>query len=305
MAPETTPSPAGSQSGPAHLSQPPDIQPIASPPLANEGRWQPLGVRVQHVPTMFVAYVRPDNVHTSLLTTVVWMDTKLLRPVLYAGTQLPGGSGWRHYALIPKADRSGLVSAFNSGFAMDDIKGGWYSEGRAAKPLLGGGATFVIYRDGTVDVGQWGRDVQMSGAVASARQNLTLIVDHGQTVPGLAQANFRDWGVTYGGAVLVWRSGIGIDRNGGLIYAAGNGLSAFSLARILARAGAVRAMELDINHTWMTFDYFRPNPGSEWGVKPTKMLDNPYRTPYRYLTPDERDFVALFLRPQTTSSSGP
>jgi hypothetical protein len=294
-APTTTPSTQGSPA-PLALGPPPDIRPIASPPLKNEGDWQPIGVKVDHVSTMYAAYVRPDDQHTSLLTTVVWMNSQLVHPVLYAGTQLPGGKGWKHYAEIPSNVRGSLVAAFNSGFDLKDTVGGFYDDGQTGKPLVAGGATFVFYRDGTSNVGQWGRDVHMTSNVVAARQNLSLIVDHGAPVPGIATEDFHKWGATYGGAVLVWRSGLGIDKRGDPIFAAGDALSAYSLARILARAGAVRAMELDINHTWMSFDYFKPNPKSSWGVDATKMLDNQYRTPYRYLSPDERDFVAIFLR---------
>ena len=304
-----TPGPTASVSplptGPPHLEPPPDIRPIATPPLANEGHWQPLGRRVSHIPTMYVAYVRPDTVHTSLLTTVVWMDTKLVHPVLYAGTQDPGGSNWRHYAQIGKGDLPDLVAAFNSGFQLKDTPGGWFSEGKFGKALVNGGATLVIYKDGTVDVGAWGRDVRMSPEVASARQNLSLIVRGGKPIPGLAKQDFRNWGATYGGDVLVWRSGVGVTADGGLLYAAGDGLSAFSLANILARAGAVRAMEMDINHTWMSFDWFKPAPGRPFGLAATKMLDNQYRTAYRYLTPDERDFLAVFLRPSVVATEAP
>jgi len=245
---------------------------------------------------MYVSYLRPDSVHTSLLTTVVWMDTDLLHPTLYAGTQLPGGSDWKHYADVGTGDRTKLAAAFNSGFALRDTRGGWYSDGRTAQPLVAGGATLVIYKNGAVNVGRWGRDVRMTPSVASARQNLSLIVDHGHPVPGLATQNFRQWGATFGGGVLVWRSGVGVDANGGLLYAAGSGLSADSLARVLARAGAIRAMELDINHSWMTFDWFRSAPGTPYRVAPKKLLDNPYRSAYRYLIPDERDFFVLSLR---------
>lgn len=294
--PEVTPS--ASPAGPSHLDHPPDLRTIASPPLPHEGQWQPLGTRIDHVPTMFVTYVRPDTIHTSLLTTVVWMDTKFVQPVLYAGTQLPGGSSWKHYREIPKGARQDLVAAFNSGFALKDTVGGWYSDGRTARPLERGAATLVIYRNGRVNVGQWGRDVRMTHDVVSARQNLSLLVDGGHPVRGLANENFRLWGATFGGGVLVWRSGVGVDANGGLIYVAGPGLSAYSLAQVLSRAGAVRAMELDINHSWMTFDWFKPAPGSNLLVKATKLLDNPYRSAERYLIPEERDFVAIFVRPE-------
>jgi hypothetical protein len=50
-----------------------------------------------------------------------------------------------------------------------------------------------------------------------------------------------------GNAVQVWRTGVGIDARGNLIYAAADGQTVETLARILQRAGAVRAMQFDIN----------------------------------------------------------
>lgn len=54
-------------------------------------------------------------------------------------------------------------------------------------------------------------------------------------------------GLTLGNAACVWRSGLGITADGALVYVGGPGLNVTTLADILARAGAVRAMELDIN----------------------------------------------------------
>ena len=98
--------------------------------------------------------------------------------------------------------------------------------------------------------------------VSFARQNLPLIVDHGRPNPNLG--NSAVWGATVGDAVLVWRSGIGIDRHGNLIYAAGKDQTVDSLAGALIRAGAVRAMELDINPYWVSFiTYSGPARGPE------------------------------------------
>src|SRR5205085_12105514 len=79
---------------PAHLSAPPDLRPFVSNPLPHEGQWQEVGKRVDGLPTVRVTFLRPDGVHTSLLTGVMWMDTKLLHAQLIPGTQVPGGSGW-------------------------------------------------------------------------------------------------------------------------------------------------------------------------------------------------------------------
>jgi hypothetical protein len=107
-----------------------------------------------------------------------------------------------------------------------------------------------------------------------------------------ANLNNGEWGATVGNAILVWRSGIGIDRYGNLIYAAGEDQSVRSLADTLAHAGAVRAMELDINSYWVSFiTYGAPGAGA-----PVNLLSGMDRADTRYLTPDDRDFFAVYSR---------
>lgn len=180
---------------------------------------------------------------------------------------------------------------------LEDSNGGFYLNGRSVGSLKDGAASLVFFRDGTVTVGQWGLDVSMSSNVTGVRQNLSLIVDNGQPVPSLSNESYQLWGATLGNTVMVWRSGVGVDKNGGLIYAAGPGLSIKSLARLLARAGCVRAMELDINTEWVSYNYYNDGPGS---LNPQKLLPEMYRPSYRYLVPDERDFIAMFVRPTPT-----
>jgi hypothetical protein len=97
--------------------------------------------------------------------------------------------------------------------------------------------------------------------------------------------------------VFVWRSAVGVDANGGLIYVAGSGLNAQTLGDVLVRAGAVRAMELDINSTWVSYYlYDQVYPGAPNGVRGRKLLPDMQRGDDRYLRPGERDFFALFAR---------
>ena len=101
-----------------------------------------------------------------------------------------------------------------------------------------------------------------------------------------------EWGATLGNAIQVWRSAVGIDRHGNLIYAAANYQTVGSLAAIMIRAGAVRAMELDINTYWTSFITYRyPGAGD-----PANLLPTMDRSPERYLTPDDRDFFAVYAR---------
>jgi hypothetical protein len=123
-----------------------------------------------------------------------------------------------------------------------------------------------------------------------ARQNLPLIVQNGRLNPALS--NGALWGATLGNAVRVWRSGVGVDARGNLIYAAADIQTAQSLAEILKHAGAVRAMELDINFEWTTLNFY-----GRWGAgHPTKLLPGMDRPAVRYLTPDDRDFFAVYAR---------
>ena len=90
----------------------------------------------------------------------------------------------------------------------------------------------------------------------------------------------------------MWRSGVGVDRQGNLIYAAGPYLGVAGLAGILVHAGAVRAIELDINTYWVTLNtYGAPGARAAHSLLPTMQ-----RSAERYLTPDDRDFFAVYER---------
>jgi hypothetical protein len=272
------------------------MAPMALPALANEGTWQPLGPLAGGAPTMAVAQLRPDATHTSILAGVVWIDPKLVRFQLIPGTAEPGGQ-FAVEGTMPLDQRAALIAAFNGGFRFQDSHGGIYAEGLTAKPLVDGAASLVLRADGTVDVGQWGRDDALTANVTSVRQNLQLIVDGGQPVAGLDANDARRWGATLGNKVLVWRSGVGVRADGTLVYVAGDGLRIDSLADLLTRAGAVRAMELDINPNWVTFNvYAHPDPANPAALDPTKLLPDMQRPAARYLGADSRDFIAVYTR---------
>ena len=272
--------------------EPAAIPAQVQPALPTEGLWQPL-VTVHGKPAIQAAFVRPDAQHTSYLTGVALLDQKLVKLVLHPGSKVPGGTGWSQPFDVPPAEQDSLLATFNSGFTMVDANGGYWQDGQTAAPLQAGAASMVVYKDGHVDVTSW------SGAapgpdVAAVRQNLGMLVDNGQIAPDIDSTTTRTWGKTIGNATYVWRTALGIRQDGSLVFVVGDALSVHTLANIMRDAGAIRAMELDINKSWTNFmSYTHPSAGV---ALPHMLTADEQPTPTRYLQPSSRDFVAVFPR---------
>ena len=188
-----------------------------------------------------------------------------------------------------------MVAAFSAGFRLQgDSHGGWYAEGREARPLVPGAASLVIRRDGTVDVGAWGSEVRMTPDVASVRQNLVPLVDDGVVDPTCATGGTAEWGSTVGQAAFIHRSAFGVTTTGAMIYVGGPALSVCTLGNLLRSAGAVRGMELDINPAWVSGAYFHPDGASR--PKAFRLFPDEQIGAQHYLQTSSRDFVSFDLR---------
>jgi hypothetical protein len=244
---------------------------------------------------MSVAYVHPDPADPEVLAGIARFDQNQVRARLIPGTTQPDRHWWPERGQVPGDQRAGLVATFNSGFKMADTPGGFYADGQLARPLREGAASLVIDRAGRVSIEQWGRDRRLGPDITAVRQNLALIVDHGEPVAGLEANRAQQWGRAKNQWQHTWRSAIGVDRNGTLFYLAGDGLTLVTLARALAHTGVVRGMELDMHSEHVNLFAYRHNPGA---AAPTPIaLLNTMPTPWdRYLYPDQRDFIALTLR---------
>ena len=192
--------------------------------------------------------------------------------------------------MVLDSQRSRLLATFNSGFIYADGNNGSSINGRTYEPLQDGLATLIGYGDGAVDIRTWRGGPNAGPGIAFARQSLPLIINNGKLSPALN--NSTQWGYTLGNAVRVWRTGVGIDRRGNLIYAAANYQTVTTLARILKRAGAVRAMQFDINPEWPTLITY----SHQKGLDPSKVVPNVMQPVTRYLVTDDRDFFAVYDR---------
>jgi hypothetical protein len=268
------------------------VRPVIHPALAGEGAWDvtsPLFARAQSPPVLVTAY-RPDPSYPRVVAGLAWFDHRRTAISLYPGLHEPPDGGGLRLAAVPPSARGALLATFNGAFKHADGRGGFFAHGRLYEPLVRGMATIVGSRGGGVDVRTWTGGPAPPSSVLFARQNLPLIVQHGRPNPSLNDS--AQWGATLGNAIMVWRSGVGVDGHGNLIYAAAPQQTVGGLARILIHAGAMRAMELDINSYWVTLNTYG-RPGAR---DPHSLLATMNRPPQRYLSPDDRDFFAVYSR---------
>jgi hypothetical protein len=269
---------------------PPPVKPVFANPLPGEGRWKPTGPPIAGGPPVLVTTFRTERDYPRIVAYVAWFDHTRTALGYYPGRYEPPSAALRGPFEVPNGQRWRLLATFNSGFIYADGLNGDALDGVTNEPLKRGNATLVAYKDGTVNIVSWAGGSRPGRSVAWARQSLPLIVDHGRLSPALNYGT--EWGYTLGNAVRVWRTGAGIDRRGNVIYVAANDQTVFTLARILQRAGAVRAMELDINPEWPSLITYRHRNG----IVPTKVVPNYMQSQWRYLVPDDRDFFTVYRR---------
>jgi hypothetical protein len=269
---------------------PPPIPPVFATPLPGEGIWRGTGPVVRGRPPVLVTTFRSELAYPRIVAYVAWFDHTRTALAWYPGRYEPPNAPVRGPMSIPFGERWRLYATFNGGFVYTDGNNGSSIGGRRYEPLTDGLATLIAYRDGRVDVRTWHGGPVAGPNIAFARQSLPLIVDHGRLNPALNDSS--QWGFTLGNAVRVWRTGAGIDRHGNVIYAAADFQTVTTLAQILKRAGAVRAMQLDINPEWPTLITYTHHHG----LDPVRVVPNYQQPPTRYLVPDDRDFFAVYRR---------
>ena len=221
--------------------------------------------------------------------------------VLHNGSADPGKLLAGQVPAGPKVagpGRARLLAAFNGGFMMKSLAGGYEQEGHVARPLRAGLASLVIDKSGRTRIGVWGSGVPAPGEdVYSVRQNLWLLVSGGK--PTAQSARWQRWGGTIGHQEYVARSALGQNAAGDLMYAASMSTTPADLAQALAGAGAVVAMELDINPEWVQLDVAgRPGGPLQAGIP------GQHRPATQYLTGWTRDFIAVLAPPARARSSG-
>jgi hypothetical protein len=266
------------------------VPPVIEPKLPGEGTWHPTGPDVAGRPPVLLTEFRPERAYPRNVAYVAWFDHTRTQLGFYPGRYEPPKAAIRGPTQVPYGERSRLLATFNAGFIYSDGKNGSSDNGRTNEPLTDGLATLVGYRDGRVDIVVWHGGPDAGSQYAFTRQSLPPIVWQNRLNPKLGDGSL--WGATLGNAVRVWRTGVGIDRRGNLLYAAADYMTVRSLALLLRRAGAVKAMQFDINPEWPSLITYQ----HEHRLVPRKVVPNTMQAPTRYLVPDDRDFFAVYRR---------
>ncbi len=244
---------------------------------------------------MAYTFVRPDSTRPFAYVTLAQMDMRKMNLAAVAGTKQPGGPvGNFGPGVIPQdiVQSGKLVAAFDGGFQYRDGNYGMIVDGKTYLPLQQNVGTLVGYKDGSLKIINYtGQDLGKN--VAFVRQNCPILVENGE-VFAVNENNKKLWGRTFNADIFTWRSGIGLTREGNLIYAVGNNLSPASLAEALKMAGAVNAIQLDINPFWVRFNIFEPNGAG--GYKTSTLTKDLKDGSKAYLGGYSKDFFYLYKK---------
>jgi hypothetical protein len=244
---------------------------------------------------MAKTFIRPDKSRPYALVGVLLIDSRRVRLNMVAGTEDPGGfRGMKGSGLIPADKQSLLVAAWNGGFKGQHGMYGMLVDGREFVSLRDGLASIAVFADGTIKMGEWGKDLARDENMVAVRQNAVLLVDKGEISKRVNEGN-DTWGyVNVNSAEFItWRSAVGLTKDGNLLIASGNSLSAEALARALWAAGAYTAMQLDINTPYVLTSTFFPQP--DGSLKAERFMDSMADSPSRFLKTQTRDFMYLTL----------
>jgi hypothetical protein len=269
--------------------------PAAATPVAEQPGWTVvsrlgLGIAVDshrsHLPggdVVTVLRFRAGLVHYAL--HVGWADPP-------GGAAVPGGAR----PVIGPGQHAKLLAAFNGGFLMGAGcipcgVGGMEVAGHVLVPLVAGMTSLVLDRHGAASMGVWGHGFPPAGAgVYSVRQCLPPLVAGGRVSPDAGDVSA--WGAVLGGGELTARSAVGIDARGDLLYAGSMSALPSDMARALVRAGAVTAMQFDINPEWVQADT-AASPGGPLSAA----VPGQNRPADQYLTGWTRDYVTVLASP--------
>jgi hypothetical protein len=297
----TTPAP-GATPSPTPIPTPPplvlpQVQQVSASLETGEGVWTTQGLPHSSPEDVLMAktFVRPDHERPYSSVGILLIDHRRVDLHITGGTDDPGGDlGVHGPGVIAEEHLPNLLVAWNGGFRGPHGGFGMYADGRQYRPLRDGYASVVLKQDGSVQIGQWGRDVFRSDDIVAVRQNAALLVENCEVSPHTDEGN-DTWGYVKvdSSEFITWRSAIGLTKNGDILVAAGNSLSAPALARAVWAAGACWAMQLDINTPYVLTSVFHHNP--DGSIEANRFMEGMQDYAGRFLGTQPNDFMYVTL----------
>lgn len=242
-----------------------------------------------------VKTLKPDPDRPFAIVHLAQIDMSKYYLGAVAGIKQPGGPvGNAGPGKVPQdiIDSQKLVAAFDGGFQYRDGGYGMIVGDTTYLPLKNDVGTIIGYKDGSIKIINYhGQD--LGNNISFIRQNCPILIEYGK-VFAQDEKNKKLWGRTFNSDIYTWRSGIGIDESGNLIYAVGNNLSPETLAVALRQGGAVNAIQLDINPFWVRFNIFEPLANG--GYKSDVLIKDLKDGSKDYLKGYSKDFFYIYKK---------
>ncbi|MBU6447525.1 phosphodiester glycosidase family protein [Patescibacteria group bacterium] len=277
-----------------------NVNPIPPNPdftaLAGEGVWHNIQLNVfPNREVMAYTFVRPDFTRSFAIVSIVKMDMSQLMLGSVAGTVEPGGKVGKYgTGKVPKniIRSNNLVAAFDGGFQYRDGAYGMIVGNTTYLPLKNDLGTIAGYNNGKIKIFNY-TGQNLGNNTTFVRQNGPMLIENGNIMVTNPDSR-KLWGRVIGASTYTWRSGIGITRKGNLIFAAGNNLSPQTLAQALRAAGAINAIQLDINPYWVRFNIFNSiGPGKYNSAPLNKDMKDGSK---EYLSGYQKDFFYVYKK---------
>ena len=282
----------------AELTMPANIAPIYKKSIMkDEGVWSTEETPVLNNKNyVFKTRIRVDPKRPFAIMHIASIDISKVDMKLVPGTEEPVSTmGLKGKGMIPgdASTYQNLICAFNGGFRSKHGKWGFISDGVTYLSPANGVATIAVDSKGNIKIGTWGGPaLDTKENYVYLRQNLPPILENGKL-----NVNNQYWGASVDNKTNVWRSAVGISKDGKrLVYGAGNSLTFDTLAKGMEMAGCDYAMQLDINEYHTYFHMYKLNGADKKGnlkLKVTRLTDEMANETQRCIKPYTRDFFYL------------
>ena len=247
-------------------------------------------------PLIQISSVNPDPQRKYVLVYLAKLDTSQLLFGSVAGKKEPASEvGNPGPGVIPDSVKlnNTLIAAVNGGFQYRDGQYGMIVEGKTYLPLKDNLATLLSDKQGKLSIINYHNHNIDPNQFTFVRQNGEMLIENSKVIPSSTDILAKAWGRSITSSMYTWRSGIGITADGSLIYAAGNSLIPETLGQALLSAGAINAMQMDINQYWVRFSLFKNTAN---GFAHQSLFTRMFDGGKVFLTNDSKDFFYIYLK---------